>query len=152
MKLASRVSAPGLVVGRTVVVGAAVVVPRGVEVGAAVVVARGVEVSATVVVARGVVVTAGQENAGCHLPWIKKEWNKEVIIKRYQWLLALHANRCQRNLIAPGLVVGRAVVVGAAVVVARGVEVGAAVVVARGVEVGAAVVVSRGVVVTAVQT
>ncbi len=51
---------------------------------------------------------------------------------------------------APGVVVGRAVVVGAAVVVARGVEVGAAVVVARGDVVGAAVVVARGVVVTAV--
>ncbi len=48
------------------------------------------------------------------------------------------------------MVVGRAVVVGAAVVVARGVEVGAAVVVARGVEVGDAMVVARGVVVTAV--
>jgi len=53
---------------------------------------------------------------------------------------------------APGVVVGRAVVVGAAVVVARGVVVGAAVVVGRGVVVGAAVVVGRGVVVTAEQT
>jgi UDP-3-O-[3-hydroxymyristoyl] glucosamine N-acyltransferase len=52
---------------------------------------------------------------------------------------------------APGVVVGRAVEVGAAVVVARGVVVGAAVVVARNVDVGAAVVVARGVVVTAVQ-
>jgi len=53
------------------------------------------------------------------------------------WYCSVGSMVCQRNLIAPGVVVGRAVEVGAAVVVARGVEVGAAVVVARGVVVTA---------------
>jgi len=55
------------------------------------------------------------------------------IICTKSYLLRMQQTAGQQSQNAPGVVVGRAVEVGAAVVVARGVEVGATVVVTRGV-------------------
>jgi len=136
-KCVSRnIFAPGVVVGRTVVV------------------ASGVVVGAAVEVARGVVVIAARTSrvSVVAIPTLQPGLSRTCLRTVATRFAAARRLRKPKNAgLAPGVVVGRAVVVGAAVVVPRGVEVGAAVVVARGVDVGAAVVVARGVVVTAGQ-